>query len=183
MITCDEKWVYYKNFKRYKHWVNKGEIPPSQPKQEMHQKKVMMSVWWDKEGVIYYELLPRNTTVTAAYYCAQLNGLDAVLREKRPDLFDGQVIYFHQDNARPHVAEITKLKIQELGWQVVPHPPYSPDLAPSDYYLFRSLGNELKGVESNGDNEIEAFLTFFFEYNSEEFIDTVYTVWDKTIRT
>ena len=51
---------------------------------------------------------------------------------------------FHQDNARPHTARITSQKVEELGWEKIPHPPYSPDLAASDYHLFRSLQNHLK---------------------------------------
>jgi hypothetical protein len=43
------------------------------------------------------------------------------------------------DNARPHAANMTKAAIQELDWQILPHSPYSPDLTPSDYHLFRSL--------------------------------------------
>jgi hypothetical protein len=43
------------------------------------------------------------------------------------------------DNARPQTANIPKAAVQELDWKILPHPPYSPDLAPSDYHLFRSL--------------------------------------------
>src|SRR3954469_23682395 len=42
------------------------------------------------------------------------------------------------DNARPHTVKMTKEKLQALGWEVLPHPPYSPDLAPSDFHLFRN---------------------------------------------
>ena len=48
-------------------------------------------------------------------------------------------IVFHHDNARPHSSLTTRQKLLELGWDVLLHPPYSPDIAPSDYYLFRSL--------------------------------------------
>ena len=40
---------------------------------------------------------------------------------------------------------VTRKKLLELGWEVMPHPPYSPDLAPSDYHLFRSFQNHLNG--------------------------------------
>ena len=46
---------------------------------------------------------------------------------------------------RPHTSLITRQK--ELGWEVLMHPPYSPDIALSDYHLFRSLQNSLNGVK------------------------------------
>ena len=45
----------------------------------------------------------------------------------------------------PHTSLVTRKKLLELGWEVMPHPPYSPNLAPSDYHLFRSLQNHLNG--------------------------------------
>ncbi|UYV71100.1 hypothetical protein LAZ67_8001714 [Cordylochernes scorpioides] len=58
---------------------------------------------------------------------------------KRPGLKDCQ-IKFHQDNARPHTAQQTLAQISRYGWTLMPHPAYSPDLAPSDFYLFGKLG-------------------------------------------
>jgi hypothetical protein len=54
-----------------------------------------------------------------------------------------QVCPLH-DNARPHVASATRQQLEELGWTAIPHPPYSPDLAPSDLHLFRFLKNYLR---------------------------------------
>jgi transposase len=54
-----------------------------------------------------------------------------------------QVCLLH-DNARPHVASVTRQQLEELSWTTVFHPPYSPDLAPSDLHLFRSLKNYLR---------------------------------------
>ncbi|EGI60642.1 Mariner Mos1 transposase, partial [Acromyrmex echinatior] len=52
------------------------------------------------------------------------------------------VILLH-DNARPHVAKPVKTYLETLKWEVLPHPLYSPDIAPSDYHLFRSLAHSL----------------------------------------
>ncbi len=55
------------------------------------------------------------------------------------------------DNARPHIAKSMRDQLLKLGWVTVSHPPYSPDLAPMDYHLYRSLSNHL--FEKNFDDE------------------------------
>ena len=71
-------------------------------------------------------------------YRLQLIRLSRALWEKRPEYEQrhDQVILLH-DNARPHVAKIVKKYLETLKWDVLPHPPYSPDIAPSNYWLFR----------------------------------------------
>ena len=52
------------------------------------------------------------------------------------------VLFFYidkHDNYKPHVANLTLQTIEKLGWKVLPHPEYSPGLAPSDYHLFAGL--------------------------------------------
>ena len=71
--------------------------------------------------------------------------LDKEIKEKRPELATRKGVIFPQDNTRAHTSLVTRKELLELGWEVMPHPPYSPDLAPSNYHLFRSLQNHLNG--------------------------------------
>jgi hypothetical protein len=64
---------------------------------------------------------------------------------------------------------MTKAAIQELDWEILPHPPYSPDLTPSDYYLFRSVSNNLRGVSLNSDAELQNWLDDFFTAKQADF--------------
>ncbi|KAG5314468.1 MOS1T transposase, partial [Pseudoatta argentina] len=66
------------------------------------------------------------------------------LKEKRPLYAQrhDKVILLH-DNARPHVAKPVKTYLETLKWEVLPHPLYSPDIAPSDFHLFRSMAHGL----------------------------------------
>ncbi|KOC66148.1 Histone-lysine N-methyltransferase SETMAR, partial [Habropoda laboriosa] len=47
------------------------------------------------------------------------------------------------DNARPHVASTTVQKLHQLGIEVLPHPPYSPDISPTDFHFFLSFDSFL----------------------------------------
>ena len=105
----------------------------------------MLSVWWGFKGIVYFELLPRNQTINSSVYGHQLMKLDKEIKGKRPELATCRGVIFHRDNDRPYTSLVTSKKLLELDWEVIPHPPYSPDLAPSDYHLFRSLQNHLNG--------------------------------------
>ena len=128
------------------------------PKADLHPKKIMLCVW---KGILYYELLPQNRTINSDRYCSQLDQLDAAIKEKRPESANRKGVVFHQDNARPHISLRSRQKLLELGWDVLPHPPYSPDVAPSDYHLFRSLQNFLNGKNFTSLNDLKNHLKQF----------------------
>ena len=88
----------------------------------------MLSVWWDFKGIVYFELLPRNQTINSNIYRHQLIKLDKEMKEKRPELETRTGVIFHQDNGRPQTSLVTRKKLLELGWEVMPHLPYSPHL-------------------------------------------------------
>ena len=124
LITGDKKWVLYTNVTRKRQWLKPGQAAKATPKAGLHPQKRMLSIWWSVHGVLYWELLPEKATITGTMYRIQLNKLAAEIKSK--GLLRGK-IYFQHDNARPHVAKVVKAKLQEIGWELLPHPPYSPD--------------------------------------------------------
>ncbi|KAG6802281.1 Ammar1 transposase [Apis mellifera caucasica] len=135
------------------------------------KKKVLLSVWWDYKGIVYFELLPPNRTINSVVYIEQLTKLNNAVEEKRPELTNRKGVVFHHDNARPHTSLVTRQKLLELGWDVLPHPPYSPDFAPSDYFLFQSLQNSLNGKNFNNDDDIKSYLIQFFANKNQKFYE------------
>ena len=68
IVTGDEKWMYYSNPERRKSWGLPGHASTSSARPNIHAAKVMLCIWWDQVGVIYYELLKPNETITAERY-------------------------------------------------------------------------------------------------------------------
>jgi hypothetical protein len=64
---------------------------------------------------------------------------------------------------------MTKVGIQELNWEILPHLPYSPDHAPLDYHLFHALSNKLHGVSFNNNTELQNWLDEFFTTKPADF--------------
>jgi len=59
-MTGDEKWIVYNNIQRKRSWGKKGNPSQTTPKQNIYAKKVMLCIWWDCKGIVYYVLLPQN---------------------------------------------------------------------------------------------------------------------------
>ena len=129
----------------------------------------MLCIWCDWKGVLYYELLPENQTINSNEYCSQLDQLKAALDEKPPELVNRIRIISHQDNARLHVSLMTRQKLLQLGWEVLIQLLYSPDIAPLDFHLFRSLQNSLNGKNSNSLEDCKRHLEQFFAQKDKKF--------------
>ena len=104
----------------------------------------MLSVWWGVRRITHWEVLPNGCNITADLYCQQLDHVVAKLHGKQDR------VYFLHDNTRPHVAKSMREKLLKFGWITIPHPPYSPDLAPTNYHLYRSLFEYLREKKIRG---------------------------------
>jgi len=170
IVTGDEKWIHYDNPKRKRSYVKPGQPGTSTLKPNIHGAKVMLCIWWDQKGVIHYELLKPGQTINGDFYRQQLMRLKRAIAEKRPDYATRhESIIFHHDNARPHVAVRVKNYLENSGWEILVHPPYSPDLAPSDYHLFRSMQNALSGIRFTSEQGIKNWLDSFLASKDERF--------------
>ena len=98
------------------------------------------------------------------------------LSRKRPGIPLDQFV-LHHDNAPGHTAASTQLEIDVLGFQRLPHAPYSPDLAPMDFRVFPVLKDQLRGVHFEcGEELVAAAQRIVQQFNSEWYEDT-YSMW------
>ena len=116
-------------------------------------------------STLNYSLLSKRSKLLTQYYT-----LNEKINEKRP--WNGQgtrKVKLLHDNSRPHVAIQVKDTINELGWDLMPHAAYSPDLAPSDYHLFRSLEHSLRNKSFANPQDVKKHLDSFFQSKPASF--------------
>ena len=89
--------------------------------------------------------VPTGITVNKEYYIEVLREFRKTFRRKRPELFESGQWHIHQDNAPVHKYILVTDYLTQMGIKTVPHPPYSPDLAPCDFWLFPKLKENLRG--------------------------------------
>jgi len=104
--------------------------------------KVLTSIFWDNDGIILIDYLPKSQTTKVEYYSSLLVQSKDILKEKRRGKVTKGVLFLH-DNAPAHRALANQKKLAYLGFQCLDYPPYSPDLAPSDYHLFPGLKKKI----------------------------------------
>jgi histone-lysine N-methyltransferase SETMAR len=86
-------------------------------------------------------------------YIQTIKKLQRRLRSVRPHKNVAEILLQH-DNARPHTSLNTQKAVIKLGWTVLPHPPYSPDLVPSDFRLFETIKDAIRGKMFGSDDKV-----------------------------
>jgi histone-lysine N-methyltransferase SETMAR len=86
----------------------------------------MLTMFWDSQGVLLAHFQEYGENVNSTSNCEVLWKLWGVIRRKHPGQLARGVL-LHHSNARPHTAQATQERIQELCWELLEHPPYSPD--------------------------------------------------------
>ena len=137
--------------------VGPGSPRPKKFKTQPSAGKVMVTVFWDAQGVIMLDFLAKKCTITGAYYANLLDLLRIVIREKRRGKLSKGIL-LQQDNARVHTCKIAMDAVERNRYELILHPTYSLDLAPSDYFLFPNLKKDIHGCHFRSNEEVEEWV-------------------------
>ena len=144
LITGDESWIYsYDPETKAQSWQWKSPTSPRPKKARMSRSatKAMIVTLFDSESLVHKQWIPEGQTVTKDVYLdVYLDVLRALLCRsimlKRPERWRKQDFILHHNNAPAHTAIKVTEFLAKNGTPVAPYPPYSPDLAPNDFFLF-----------------------------------------------
>lgn len=155
IVTGDETWIYAYDPETKQQstvWVFEDEPPPTKVTRARSVAKQMVAVFFRKGGLVAAIPLVERRTVNSEWYCEVcLPQVFTALHSQRPNAGVRRLM-LHHDNATAHTAARTIDFLAESGVQLLPHPPYSPDLAPCDFFLFPYLKKQLRGQRFEDEN-------------------------------
>jgi histone-lysine N-methyltransferase SETMAR len=152
IVTLDESW-FYLHTDHERIWLQPDEPVPERERHTVQSEKMMLTIVWNPNGFHHIDVLPKGLKFNASYYVTHILEPLRNWREAQPDT-GNQKLIIHADNARPHTAKMTLEFLVQNGMERAPHPPYSPDLAPSDFYLFGYIKHLLRGHEFANRDEL-----------------------------
>ena len=176
IVTGDETWVHHyepESRRSSMEWRHPTSPRVKKFKSQRSAGKIMATVFWDIEGVILVDFMPKGTAIHSDVYIDTLHKLKARLKRVRPHLDMSKVLL----PVRPHASLKTREVIASFGWTTVTHPPYSPDLAPSDYYLFGPLKEGVREQHFTSDQEIKNAVRNWLKMQSADFYKALVHRW------
>ncbi len=163
VITGDESWFwcYQPQTKRSTSaWLRSNERHPQKPVQDRYVRKVMVIVFWDSQGVVHREFVADGRGINAAAYLQTMCDLREKIRHRRGQLWRCQSFWIHHNGAPAHCSALVQQFLANTNTKILPHLPYSPDLAPSDYFLFNRLKKNMRGEVFQSVEELKCCVDF-----------------------
>lgn len=153
VITGGETWIFERDPE------TQCQVNQSLPKKARQSGvKVMLITFFDMQGVVHSEFLPPGQTINQQIYREILWRLLCSVQEKRPQLWQDKSLLLHHDDAPAHSSLSIRQFLAKNNIAVLEQPPYSPDLAPCDFFLFLKLKGVIKGIHFEGVDAIKKAL-------------------------
>ena len=172
IVTGDETWVHYHQLetkKASKEWRHTSSPKPKKFRTQPSAGKVMLTLFWDERGVILKHNMPRGNNVTSATYADLLKKhLHPAIKSKQRVWLSTGVLLQH-NNARPNTACSTVATIQDLSFESLSHPLYSPELTPSDFHVFGPHKEAMGSKSFRSDEEVQQAVHEWLRCQPKEF--------------
>ena len=185
VITGDETWVfqYDPETKRQSlQWKTPGSPRPKKARMSRSRVKVMLIAFFDQKGLVHHEFVPDGQTVNQTFYKQVLDRLHRRVRRCRRARWAERTWLLHHDNAPAHTALSVRQFLAQKQTAVLDHPPYSPDLAPCDFWLFPKLKSQLKGTHFASASDIKDTVTRALKELKEEDFAECFRAWPKRMQ-
>lgn len=150
VVTGDESWFFLRQIgskQSRRCWLSVDQTPPTTVKIDRYEPKFMFSVFFKSTGPVHISYVDKGETIDAQIYIRRnLQQVVQTINHERPTS-GTKNMKFHHDNASVHTAESVISYLERKGFKIMWHPPWSPDLAPCDFWLFKRIKQHLSDAK------------------------------------
>lgn len=179
-VTGDESWFYY-TFEPTSKWVRDGMPVGTRVRRTLGTPKIMVVIFWTIHGIRAIDFIDQGMSFNSEYFInnvlmpiSQSESFIAAKKQK-------QKYIIHMDNSPIHKSAACQSFLSEKGFSVPPHPPYSPDLAPSDFFLFGALKIHPGGLKFDSPDDILSWIEEKFNGFSIDTLKAVFANWEERL--
>ena len=182
IVTCNEKWILYDNRQWLAQWLDREEASKHFPKPDPFStiKAIIITIrlsadplelthcdtgsadqypWWiswpTTADLTHYSFLNSGETITPEKFAQEINELHWKPQCLQPALFNRKGPILFHNNIQPYIPQSMLQTLNKLGYEVLPHLPYSLDFSPANYYVFKQLRTFLQGKHFHNQKEAE----------------------------
>jgi hypothetical protein len=176
VITSDESW-FFLSYPRKSAWAASRDELPEEVSPEIDAEKCLISVFWSANGIQSLLDPPKGSTYNTAFFCDQVlrSLVQGLTSRGRRKTLQGFMIHF--DNANPHNSRRSRECLGLYRATRLQHPAYSPDFAPSDFFLFGSLKEKLIDFGCSSREDLKSAITSIFTEIDKETLVVVFLLW------
>jgi len=162
IVTGDETWCFQydpETKRQSAEWKLPEEARPQKSRLEKSKVKTMLVCFYDYKGIVHKEFLPHGQTINGDVYLAILKRLMLRIQRVRPEFRETGSWSLLHDNAPCHRSVMVRQFFAKKQIVTINHSPYSPDLAPCNYFLFPKLKIAMKGHHYDDVDDIKGAVT------------------------
>ena len=179
IITGDESWFYLSSdYERQ--WIPFDQKPSKRARKMIGSKKFMFTIFWNPNGFLIVKVLPKDVTFNEDYFINEIlepiNKLTASMRNQT-----GKKLILHYDNARPHTSKKVLEYLESHNMYRAPHPPFSPDIAPSDFFLIGYIKNLLIGKSFRSPEQLLSAINEILRDIQKKMLMDAFSEWEKRL--
>ena len=176
ILTGDESWFFYRTPGGIM-WLPEGEQPPSKARIAQGEPKIMVTIFWNPDGLQLIDACDSNDTFNSQYFIEHvlepIANSDIVAKSKRQK----QRFIIHMDNCPVHKSKMTQSYISSHGLYMPRHPPYSPDISPCDFFLFGYLKSKIIGKTFATKEDLISWIEEQISEIPKSVLEKVFTEW------
>ena len=166
----DETWIHHftpESNRLSAEWIAAGETRPKQLKMQTSAGKVLASIFWYTQGILFINYLEKGRTINSKYYIALLVHLKEEITKKQPQMKKKKCSFTKSMHCHKSIPMMAKL--HELHFKLLLHPPCSPDLVPIDYCQLQTSKECSRGKRFGSNEEVILETEVFFEAKDKSF--------------